>query len=155
MSWATAESSPTERTVGSAYNVPIIGPVSWSIRIEIHELRFSVPFHIARPEETEAFRTVALELEREGACGIGECYPLAYYGETVETVQAVLPRLARALDALGPMPDERSAMLAWLERSTDLMTQAIGGHGAAKAGLDLALHDLACLLYTSDAADEL
>jgi L-alanine-DL-glutamate epimerase-like enolase superfamily enzyme len=117
--------------------------VSWSIRTEIHELRFSVPFHIARPEETEAFRTVALELEHDDACGIGECYPLAYYGETVETVQAVLPRLVRALDALGPMPDERSAVLAWLERSTDLMTQAIGGHGAAKSGLDLALHDLA------------
>ncbi|MET0772231.1 MAG: hypothetical protein ABWZ82_04030, partial [Candidatus Limnocylindrales bacterium] len=117
--------------------------MTWSIRTEINELRFSVPFHIARPEESEAFRTVALELERDGARGIGESYPLAYYGETVDTVLAVMPRLVRALDALGPLPGDRDAVLAWLERSSGLMTEALGGHGAAKAGLDIALHDLA------------
>jgi L-alanine-DL-glutamate epimerase-like enolase superfamily enzyme len=117
--------------------------MTWSIRTDILELRFSMPFHIARPEESEAFRTVALELERDGACGVGECYPLAYYGETVDTVQAVLPRLLGALEGLGPLPTERSAVLVWLERSSELMADAIGGHGAAKAGLDLALHDIA------------
>ena len=89
--------------------------MAWSIRTEINKLRFSVPFHIARPEESEAFRTVALELERDGARGIGECYPLAYYGETVETVQAVLPRLVGALDALGPLPRDRDAVLSDIE----------------------------------------
>jgi L-alanine-DL-glutamate epimerase-like enolase superfamily enzyme len=78
----------------------------------------------------------------------------------VDTVQAVLPRLLRALDALDPLPDDRAEVLAWLERASALMADAIGGHGAAKAGLDLALHDLAGrslglpvwqLLGTSDA----
>jgi L-alanine-DL-glutamate epimerase-like enolase superfamily enzyme len=114
-----------------------------SIRSETLELRFSVPFHIARPEESEAFRTVALDLDVDGARGLGECYPLAYYGETADTVAAVLPRLRGALEALGPLPDDRSAVLAWLERSADLMAEALGNHGAAKSGVDIALHDLA------------
>ncbi len=117
--------------------------MSWTIRTDILELRFSVPFHIARPEESEAFRTVAIELGRDGARGLGECYPLAYYGETVDTVHAVLPRLVGALEVIGPPPDGRAAVLAWLERSSAVMAEAIGGHGAAKAGLDFALHDLA------------
>lgn len=117
--------------------------MSWTIRTDILELRFSVPFHIARPEESEAFRTVAIELGRDGAHGLGECYPLAYYGETVDTVHAVLPRLVGALEVIGPPPDGRAAVLAWLERSSAVMAEAIGGHGAAKAGLDSALHDLA------------
>ena len=114
-----------------------------SIRTEVLELRFSVPFHIARTEESEAFRTVAIDLGLGDARGLGECYPLAYYGETVDTVAAVLPRLLGALEALGPLPSDRAAVLAWLERSTFLMTDALGNHGAAKAGLDIALHDLA------------
>ena len=133
--------------------------MTWSVRTQILELRFSVPFHIARPEASEAFPTLALELDRDAASGLGECYPLSYYGETVDTVQAVMPRLLDALDGLGPLPDERNAVLAWLERSSALMAGAIGGHGAAKAGLDIALHDLAArslglpvweLLGTSD-----
>jgi L-alanine-DL-glutamate epimerase-like enolase superfamily enzyme len=117
--------------------------MSLSVSTEILELRFSVPFHIARTEESEAFRTVAVDLDLEGAHGLGECYPLAYYGETVETVAAVLPRLLGSLTELGPMPTDREAMLAWLERSALLMTDALGNHGAAKCGLDMALHDLA------------
>ena len=133
--------------------------MTWSVRTQILELRFSVPFHIARPEVSEAFRTLALELDRGGDSGLGECYPLTYYGETVETVEAVTPWLLGALDELGPVPDERTAVLTWLERSSLLMAGAIGGHGAAKAGLDIALHDLAArslgvpvweLLGTSD-----
>jgi len=66
-----------------------------------------------------------------------------YYGETLETTTAVLPRLLGALDELGPLPADREAVLAWLERSTLLMTDVLGNHGGAKGGLDMALHDLA------------
>ena len=74
--------------------------MTWSIRTEILELRFSVPFHIARPEASEAFRTLALELDRDGASGLGECYPLTYYGETVDTVagRAAAARRTRWMD---------------------------------------------------------
>jgi L-alanine-DL-glutamate epimerase-like enolase superfamily enzyme len=114
-----------------------------SVRTEVLDLLFSEPFHIARTEESEASRTVAVDLEQDGAHGLGECYPLAYYGETVETTEAVLPRLLKALQALGPLPAERGGVLAWLERSSFLMADALGNHGAAKAGLDMALHDIA------------
>lgn len=114
-----------------------------AVDTEVLELRFAEPFHIARIEESEAFRTLALDLDVDGRHGLGECYPLAYYGETVETAAAALPRLLRSLEALGPVPDERDAMLAWLERSADRMTDALGGHGAIKAAVDMALHDIA------------
>jgi L-Ala-D/L-Glu epimerase / N-acetyl-D-glutamate racemase len=115
----------------------------FSLETEVLELPFSEPFHIARTEESEAVRTVALRLRVGDAEGLGECYPLAYYGETPETVLAVLPRLMDALETLDPLPAERGAVLAWLERSTLLMSDALGNHGAAKGGLDVALHDLA------------
>jgi L-Ala-D/L-Glu epimerase len=113
------------------------------LHTDVLDLVFSEPFHIARTEESAAMRTVAVDLDLDGVHGLGECCPLAYYGETPETVAAVLPRLLRALEALGPLPAERGAVLAWLERSTFLMTDVLGNHGAAKAGLDMALHDLA------------
>jgi L-alanine-DL-glutamate epimerase-like enolase superfamily enzyme len=133
--------------------------MSLSMQTDVLDLVFSEPFHIARTEESAAVRTVAVDLDLDGIRGLGECYPLAYYGETPETVLAVLPRLLGALDALGPLPDDRGAALTWLERSTFLLTDALGNHGAAKCGLDMALHDLAAkalglpvwqLLGTSD-----
>lgn len=114
-----------------------------SMRTEELHLAFAEPFHIARPEESLGVRTIALELEQDGTIGLGECYPLAWYGETPETTMAVLPRLLSALQALGPLPAERAAVVAWLERSTSLMGDVLGNHGAAKGGLDIALHDLA------------
>jgi L-Ala-D/L-Glu epimerase len=131
-----------------------------AMRTEQLELRFNEPFHIARTEETEVFRTVAVDLALDGVAGLGEAYPLAWYGETPETVLAVLPRLLRSLEALGPLPADRAAVLAWLERSSFLMADSLGNHGAAKGALDIALHDLAGtalglpvwqLLGTSDA----
>ena len=108
-----------------------------SMHTDVLDLVFSEPFHIARTEESEAMRTVAVDLDLEGAHGLGECCPLAYYGETPETVAAVLPRLLGALEALGPLPADRGAVLAWLERSALLMTDVLGNHGAAKGGLDM------------------
>lgn len=110
---------------------------------EVLDLPFRDPFRIARTEDSEAAHTVLTELDLDGATGLGECFPVPYYGETVETTAAVLPRLLGALDELGPLPTDSEAVLAWLERSTLLMTDVLGNHGAAKAGLDMALHDLA------------
>jgi len=117
--------------------------VKLSLRTEFMELPFRDPFRIARSEDAEASRSVLVELSVDGVVGLGEAFPVPYYGETPETVVAVLPRLAGALAALGPMPSERSAVLAWLEHSAVLMSDALGSHGGAKCGLDTALHDLA------------
>jgi L-Ala-D/L-Glu epimerase len=114
-----------------------------SMQTENLDLVFSAPFHIARTEDAEAAHTVLVELDLDGASGQGECFPVPYYGETPDTVLAVLPRLLGALEALGRLPAGRDAVLAWLERSTFIMTDVLGNHGSAKCGLDTALHDLA------------
>jgi L-alanine-DL-glutamate epimerase-like enolase superfamily enzyme len=114
-----------------------------TLRTEILDLVFRDPFRIARTEDPEGARIVLVELELDAVAGIGECFPVPFYGETVETTMAVLPWLLGALEALGPLPADRDAVLAWLERSTFLMIDALGNHGAAKCGLDTALHDLA------------
>lgn len=114
-----------------------------TMQTEILDLPFRDPFRIARTEDAEAAHTVLVELDLDGATGHGECFPVPYYGETLETTAAVLPRLRDALHALEPLPADRKTMLAWLERSTLLMGDALGNHGGAKGGLDMALHDMA------------
>jgi L-alanine-DL-glutamate epimerase-like enolase superfamily enzyme len=115
----------------------------FTLRTEVLHLGFRDPFRIARSEDSEASQTVLTYLEQDGAGGLGECFPVPYYGETVETTEAVLPRLVESLDQLGPLPTERDDVLAWLERSTVLMTDVLGNHGGAKLGVDAALHDMA------------
>ena len=114
-----------------------------SIRTEIMELPFRDPFRIARTEDAEAAHSVLVDLHADRMSGVGESFPVPFYGETVATIAAVLPRLMDALGALAPLPPERSAVLTWLERASTLMTDALGNHGGAKCGLDTALHDLA------------
>jgi len=117
--------------------------MSFTLDTEVLHLPFRDPFRIARSEDSEASQTVLTFLEQDGATGLGECFPVPYYGETIETTEAVLPRLIGALDGLGPLPSDRAEVLAWLERSAELMTDVLGNHGGAKMGLDTALHDMA------------
>jgi L-Ala-D/L-Glu epimerase / N-acetyl-D-glutamate racemase len=117
--------------------------MAFTLQTEVLHLAFRDPFRIARTEDSEASQTVLTVLERDGATGLGECFPVPYYGETVETTQVVLPRLVGALQRLGPLPRDRAGILSWLERSAALMNDALGNHGGAKLGLDTALHDMA------------
>ncbi len=117
--------------------------MTFALRTEVLHLPFRDPFRIARHEDSQASRTVLTYLEQDEAQGLGECFPVPFYGETVETTNAVLPYLVGALDELGPLPTDRHDVLRWLERSSVLMSDALGNHGGAKMGLDTALHDLA------------
>ena len=129
-------------------------------RTERLHLPFRDPFRIARAENDEAADTVITHLSLDGRTGIGEGYPVPYYGETTATVPVVTPRLVEALDPLGAVPADADDARVWLARSSELMRDALGGHGGAKAGVDIALHDLVAselglplwqLLETSDA----
>ena len=120
--------------------------MTFTFDTEILHLPFRDPFRIARHEDSQASQTVLTYLERDGAMGLGECFPVPYYGETVPTTEAVLPLLVGALEALGPLPADRVEVLAWLERSAALMGQVLGNHGGAKMGVDTALHDMAALV---------
>jgi L-Ala-D/L-Glu epimerase len=107
-------------------------------------VRYRDPFRIARSHEGDGMTSVIVELHHAdwpGIVGLGEGYPDAYYGETVETIEAVLPLLLAAVDpaALEAGPDRAEAALAGFD---DEFTAAIAHHGAAKCALDIALHDL-------------
>ena len=117
--------------------------MAFTLRTEVLHLPFRDPFKIARNEDSEASQTVLVQLEQDGLSGLGECFPVPYYGETVATTEAVLPLLVGALEELGPLPSEQAEVLVWLERSASLMTDVLGNHGGAKLGVDAALHDLA------------
>ncbi len=112
-----------------------------TLRHEVLSLRLRDPFRIARDDHGEATRvtTVIVELEHPdhpGLVGVGEGYPDRFYGETPDTMAAILPPL---LEAVGePAMTERGVVAA-----DHAMDRAIRGHGAAKCAIDIALHDLA------------
>lgn len=101
------------------------------------ELRTRHAFHIARQTAPPVRRNVWVRLlDDEGREGWGEAPATAYYGETAETVLAVLPRLFAALaDATGGDP------LA-LEHAERAVEHSLGYNPAARAALSAALHDL-------------
>jgi L-alanine-DL-glutamate epimerase-like enolase superfamily enzyme len=105
------------------------------------KLALREPFLIARsePGAGRSVTTVVVELTDHrfpGVVGLGEGYPDRYYGETPETMSAVLPLL---LDAVG----EPDLTVAGLAAAGTAMDAAIAHHGAAKCAIDIALHDLA------------
>jgi L-alanine-DL-glutamate epimerase-like enolase superfamily enzyme len=117
--------------------------VSLDLATETLTLPFRDPFRIARAEDHRTATTVIIDVALGGGLsGVGESFPVAYYGETVGTVGAVLPLLAEAVDALGDPPSGVEAARTWLASASVAMDARIGGHGAAKAGIDIALHDL-------------
>lgn len=108
-----------------------------TLDFEVLELETRHAFRIARAGSPPARRSVWVRLrDGEGVEGWGEAAPLPYYGETAETVTAVLPRLAGALaEAAADDP----FVLERIERS---LSQAVGYHPAAHAAVSSALHDL-------------
>ncbi len=108
---------------------------------EVLRLSLRDPFRIARSDHhtDDGVTTVVIELRDDrhpGVVGIGEGYPDRFYGETPETMAAVMPAL---LDAIG----EPVLTAAGLEAAGQAMSAAIRWNGAAKCAIDIALHDLA------------
>ncbi len=111
---------------------------------EVVELPFRDPFRIARAEPDRLASTVIVSLSHDGFDvpeALGEAFPVAYYGETSGTVAAVLPLLLDIVNALGDPPADLERARAWLASADEAMDDAIGHNGAAKCGLDIALHD--------------
>jgi len=107
---------------------------------EILRLALRDPFRIARADHDagHSVTTVIVELRDErhpDVVGVGEGYPDRFYGETVETMEAVMPLLLDAVGELEPTPD-------WLAAAGRRMAAAIAHHGGAKCAIDIALHDL-------------
>jgi L-Ala-D/L-Glu epimerase len=104
---------------------------------EVLELRTRHAFHIAREKAPPARHSVWVRvIDGEGVEGWGEAAATPYYGETAETVTALLPRLEAALleaAAGDPFAFER------VEKALEL---AVGRNPAAKCAVSAALHDL-------------
>jgi L-alanine-DL-glutamate epimerase-like enolase superfamily enzyme len=114
--------------------------MSLSIRHEVLHLPLRDPFRIARAEHGAglAVTTLVVELVDDrfpDVVGLGEGYPGLYYGETVDTVPAVLPLLLEAAGEPEPSAD-------WLGAASKRVESAIRWNGAAKCAVDTALHDL-------------
>jgi L-alanine-DL-glutamate epimerase-like enolase superfamily enzyme len=94
------------------------------------ELRLKHTFTIARGSR-DLSPVVIVELGHDGVTGLGEAAPSSRYGETVETVEAFLARLdfARFED-----PFQLEAILEYVDGVAP-------GNTAAKASVDIALHD--------------
>lgn len=106
--------------------------MSLKIDSERLELELARPFTIARGTQA-ATENVVIQLSDGEYTGIGAAAPSAHYGETAATVERILPQLADAL------PDDPHN----LQSAAAMMNETIGGNPAAKAGVDIALHDLA------------
>ena len=105
---------------------------------EILELPTRHAFNIAREARPRLRRSVWVRLrDADGLEGWGEAPATPFYGETAETVAAVLPPLAEVVreaaagDALA------------LERIEAALERRLGRNPAAKVALSAALHDLA------------
>ena len=103
------------------------------IEHEIVTLRTAHPFVIARGGSSE-WRVVWVRItDREGNTGWGEAAPSRFYGETADTVVAMLPRIAPLLEGAD----------AW---SLETIEAEIGAsmrfNGAARSAVSAALHDL-------------
>ena len=99
------------------------------------ELHVSTPFQISRGTQTVA-KNLFIELAHDGLTGWGEGAPDGggYYGENRETMRVALQTLLAAVQ------DDPLC----IEESTHRMSRVYyHGHGAAKAAIDMALHDMA------------
>jgi L-Ala-D/L-Glu epimerase len=96
-------------------------------------------FNIARAAAPPARRNAWVRIrDADGHEGWGEAAATPYYGETIDTVRALLPRYAAAVerewDGTGLPPVER------IERALEA---EVGRNPAARSAISCALHDLA------------
>jgi L-alanine-DL-glutamate epimerase-like enolase superfamily enzyme len=101
---------------------------------ERFELETAEPFGIARGTTT-ATENVVVRLVDGDHVGIGAAAPSAHYGETADTVEAVLPDLLSVVRSVG---DPHA-----IDAVHDGMAHVVRRNPAAKAAVDVALHDLA------------
>lgn len=94
------------------------------------ELHTRYAFRIAHGAKRAHVNTL-VRIEHEGLTGLGEAAPSHYYGETPELVEAALAEWA---PHLGSDPFAFEAITARLDR-------VLQGNTAARAGLEMALHD--------------
>lgn len=108
--------------------------MSLETRFERLQLPLERAFTISRGTSTEA-NVVVVEIEDEsGTVGVGGAGPSTHYGETADTVAAVLPDLLEVVEEVGD-----PHMLETIERR---MAETVAHNPAARSAVSIALHDL-------------
>jgi len=109
--------------------------VTLETTFERHSLPLEHAFTIARGTQTTAENVVVRITDEDGTVGVGGAAPSTHYGETADTVEAVLPDLLSVVEAVG---DPHA--LARIERR---MRETVTRNPAARCAVSIALHDLA------------
>jgi L-alanine-DL-glutamate epimerase-like enolase superfamily enzyme len=101
------------------------------LKYRTFELKLKHPFKITRGVRTSN-QVVLIEIEHDGLIGYGEAPPSPRYGESVETVKNFLEKvdLSKFNDPLQ------------VEDILNYVDSIEPGNNSAKAGIDIALHDL-------------
>jgi len=92
-------------------------------------------FTISRGAQTEAETVVVRVSDDAGQTGVGAAAPAAHYGETADTVTAVLPALLDVVEAV----DDPLA----LDRIERRLRETVRDNPAARTAVSVACHDLA------------
>ncbi|HEX8831011.1 MAG TPA: dipeptide epimerase [Longimicrobium sp.] len=106
------------------------------LTFETLPLRTRHAFNIAREAAPAARQSVWVRIEDDGVEGWGEAPATPFYGETADTVSAILPRLSDAL-----VRAAEGDVFA-LERIETALAHSIGRNPAARVAISAALHDL-------------
>lgn len=96
-------------------------------------LELEQPFRISRGT-TETIEVATVTISDGEYEGVGSASPSTHYGETIDTVEAVLPKLCAVVEAIG-RPDR----LRLIERR---LHETVRGNPAARAAVSIALYDL-------------
>jgi len=108
-------------------------PVIASTDFERLELSLKSAFTISRGT-TNTARTVVVRIEDDsGTVGVGAAAPAAYYGESADSVEAVVPELLDAIEGEDPRR---------LQTHEEQLRDRAPDDAAARAAVSIALHDL-------------
>jgi len=110
--------------------------VSLTTEFERVSLPLEYPFTISRGTMDSAENVVVTVRDDEGTQGVGAAAPSSHYGETADTVEAVLPDLLDVVEEVGD-PHQ-------LDRIERRMAETVERNPAARCAVSIALHDLVC-----------
>ncbi|AFK20338.1 dipeptide epimerase [Haloferax mediterranei ATCC 33500] len=106
-----------------------------STEFERISMPLAEPFGISRGVQTEAENVVVRIEDEGGMTGVGAAAPSSHYGETADTVEAVLPDLLAVVEEVG---DPHA-----IDRIERRMAETVRRNPAARTAVSIALHDLA------------
>ncbi|WP_435099922.1 dipeptide epimerase [Halarchaeum sp. P4] len=109
--------------------------MSLTTEFERLELPLEHEFAIARGSSAVAENVVVRITDDDGVTGVGAAAPSAHYGETVETVEAVLPDFLSAVEDVGDPTN--------LQRIEVELATVVRDNPAARAAVSIACHDYA------------